>query len=59
MRLDDEDLARGGPAGLDGAIAMAALTLLSPDAADRLPRSAPPCPPEARCAPPPRPGTGG
>jgi urease accessory protein len=36
VRLDDEDLARGGPAGLDGAIAVAALTLLSPDAADRL-----------------------
>jgi urease accessory protein len=37
VRLDDADLAHTGPAGLDGAIALAALTLLSHDAADRLP----------------------
>jgi urease accessory protein len=37
IRLDDEDLARDGVAGLDGATAIASLTLLSPDAEDRLP----------------------
>jgi urease accessory protein len=36
VRLEDEDLARAGPAGLDGAIAVASLSLISPDAADRL-----------------------
>ena len=36
VHLDDADVARGGAAGLDGAIAMASLSLLGSDAEDRL-----------------------
>jgi urease accessory protein len=36
VRLDDADLMRAGPAGLDGATAVASLSLLSGDAGDRL-----------------------
>ena len=36
VRLDDADLTRSGTAGVNGALALASLTLLAPDAADRL-----------------------
>ena len=38
IRLGPEDLARAGAAGLDGAVAVATLSLFAPDAPDRLAR---------------------
>jgi urease accessory protein len=36
ISLDDADLSRSGPAGLNGAVALSTLVLFAPDAADRL-----------------------